>query len=47
MGATSFLKNYRFSRPNNISKYFKYVKYIEEHGILKHYLDELIPEINF
>ena len=25
MGATSLLSDYRFSRPNNISKYYRYI----------------------
>jgi len=29
MGATSLLNDYRFSRPNNLSKYYKYVNEIQ------------------
>lgn len=47
MGATSLLRNYRFTRPNNISKYYRYIKEIEEHGILQYYINELKPEVKF
>ncbi len=47
MGATSLLKNYRFTRPSNISKYYRYIKEIEEKGILQHFMENLLLEIDF
>jgi coproporphyrinogen III oxidase-like Fe-S oxidoreductase len=47
MGATSLLSDYRFSRPNNISKYYRYIAEIEKDGVDSYYENNLQKEINF
>jgi hypothetical protein len=36
MGSTSLLQDFRFSRPNSITKYYRYIKEIEEIGAMNY-----------
>lgn len=47
MGATSLLNNYRFSRPNNLSKYYKYLEEIKKVKIQEYFEKNGKKEINF
>lgn len=47
MGATSFLNNYRYARPNNISKYYRYIKEIDQLGIEPFFASRLQKEEHF